>query len=372
MPSLDEGADVASPLDAALKQGERAISEQQEVCFTLYVRVALPLDGYVFWVKSDLVSKSTLFNVMGFNEVPLNTPQTLAAPASTFTQRGSLHYASRRDQREDQNFSVNRMVFTSEGPIEKLNQVGPNQLWIGRYKDLTFAFGSHGLLYRAAGLWHYEGDAVYPDTAIQLVDELSDLQTKQIVSNSLPLWLKMNYYTPAFYEAFGNDIPLYPAFLVPANLTPPWGSVFISPETTEALASAPSFDSQMNRWQICKETVRITLFGLNNDAALDFADFVQQWAENNPDDFGIMNMPVIKDLHRVQTELGVIVQKKEIVFEINYFQQRMNQIARALIEECIPEFFPSGAGPIPPIVEQPSLDFSDPDNSGYLAVFAGV
>ena len=54
MPTMEEAADVQSPLNAALKQGIGAISENQEITFTLYISLLLaffnmlpvyPLDG---------------------------------------------------------------------------------------------------------------------------------------------------------------------------------------------------------------------------------------------------------------------------------------------------------------------------------------
>ena len=53
-----------------------------------------------------------------------------------------------------------------------------------------------------------------------------------IVSNSLPAWLSLNNYNP-FY-GFGNAIQLYPSFLVPQNLPPPFGAVHVVPELTRA------------------------------------------------------------------------------------------------------------------------------------------
>ena len=340
--SLEEGIASASPLNAALEQGVAEIARNQEITFTLYVRLVLPIDGTAYWVRADLVSQGAIANAMGVNETPVNQPVIATTPAPTFTVKGSLHYSAQNVQNEDESFAINRVVFTSESPIEMLNTVRPSTLWIGSYKDLTFAFSTHAMLYEAAGIWHYQGDAIYPDMEPQIIDKMSGFSGKQIVSNSLPIWLSMNNYAAMFYEAFGNSIPLYPSYLLPANITPPWGTVHIEPGTTQAVQSAPLFDANMNRWQLAAETARVTLYGLDNEAALNFADFVQQYALNTGN-IGISNMPVPRDEKRTQSELGTISQKKSIEFDVTYYQARANEIAREVIEQAIPTYFVNAA-----------------------------
>jgi len=55
--------------------------------------------------------------------------------------------------------------------------------------------------------------------------------------------------------------------------------------------------------------VRITLFGVRNDQALDFVACVNQYSLDY-DMFGVMNMPTIRDEKRTQAELNVIAMKK--------------------------------------------------------------
>ncbi len=78
---------------------------------------------------------------------------------------------------------------------------------------------------------------------------------------------------------------------------------------------------------------------MRNDDALDFLDCVLQRSLDY-DEFGIMNMPVVRDEKRTQSELNAIAQKKTIQFEISYNQNRMNSIARELILSAIPTFVP--------------------------------
>ena len=46
--------DALMKLDLAA--GVDMLSIQQEITFTRYIRLVLPLDGYVFWVKADMVA----------------------------------------------------------------------------------------------------------------------------------------------------------------------------------------------------------------------------------------------------------------------------------------------------------------------------
>lgn len=337
MPTPVEAAESQSPLNATLKQGVGAISEQQEITFTKYIRLVLPVDGSVFYVKADMVSPSAVFNAMGFNAETFNEPELITALAPTLTVQGSMHFDTEKNQDEDQNYAINRMIFTSEKPVEPLQKVNPNIIWIGEFHGLKFAFGAHGLLYEAAGLWHYRGDAVYPDMETQLVDRMSGFSNKQIVSDSLPIWLSMNNYTPKLWEPFGNFLPLYPSYLLPANIPPPWGAVHIPPESTTAIAAAPTFGKTYSRQQLVQETVRVTVYGYRNEQILDFVDFVQQYAAST-ELFGIMNQPVIHDEKRSQTELSTISQKKTITFQVNYYQARTNGLARQLITSAIPNY----------------------------------
>ena len=333
MSLLEEAATDQSPLNASLKQGIEFISENQQITFNQYVRIVLPVDGYVFWVRADQLNPKALANTFGSNAVTPNQAASIKQWGPQITVTGSFHYSATRTFEEAENFTVNRVLFTSEKPVEPLNRVGPGTLWIGEFDKLKFAFGSHALLYRAASIWHYAGDAVYPDMETQLLEDVRTFSNKQIVSNSLPIWLAMNNFVPQPWWPFANTVTLYPSYAVPANLEPPWGVVHIAPDSTEAIAAAPHLGKMYSHHQLTQENVRVTLWGLRNDQAQDFADFVQQQAQTN-EDFGIMNMPVVRDEKRFQSELGALAQKKVIDFRINYLQHRINNIGRQLINDA--------------------------------------
>ncbi|MEJ0017532.1 MAG: hypothetical protein WDN25_13395 [Acetobacteraceae bacterium] len=315
MPTLDEtspglsqhGPDVA---------GFRQLSRGQTIPFERYIRHVLPIDGYVFWLKT----------------------------CDTFTWQGSLHYASDSRQLEDESPTINRVVLTAGEEIQPFNEIAPGTIWIGTIDGIRFAFSQRGPFYAAAGIYHYAGDAVYPAMASLLVDTLDDLgPTRRIVSNSLPAWLTLRDYSPVWLQPANPVVVLYPSFLVPDNLEPIYGTVHIEPSGTRALQASPSFTRRMTHSQLASDRVRVTLYGLDNDAALDWVDLVNQFSLDT-DAIGMMSTSIIRDEKRTQNELNILAEKKTIEFEVSYYQARMNDLARQLILSAPVTFYPNPNG----------------------------
>ena len=292
MPSVSEVSNSAnSNINATLVAGLETIDNNDSVVFTQYNRFVLPADGYIFWIKSS----------------------------TTLTVKGSLHYSANRIQNDDESFDKNGVVFTAESDIDTFNNISPSTIWIGAYDGIRFAFSSRSMLYKAAGIYHYRGDAIYPAMASQIIDTIDGFdQTSVIVSDSLPIWLSLNAI-----------MPIYPAFLSPQNLDPVYATVDIDPNSQVALQSAPYIDGNSNHWQLVQETVKFTIYGLRNNAAIDFQDYILNASLS--DSFGINDMPIIKDVKRTQAELSVIAMKKTFEMTINYYQQRARNIAQKLI-----------------------------------------
>lgn len=332
-------ATAQTPLEATLKQGLDAISNNQVVEFTKYVKLILPLDGFVYWVKADLLSPAAAMNAMSLNGVAYNTSPMLKTAATVVKVKGSLHYASDSKQEEVANYTSNRMVFTAQSEIQDFNEIGDTVLYIATFDGIRFAFSQRGLFYRQAGLYHYVGDAVYADMASQVVDSPIGFDARNVVvSNSLPVWLSLNGYEPGYPTGIGNPaLKLFPSFLVPDNMQPPYAAVHIPPDSTAAIASAPALDQTSSQEQLVSETVRITIYGTRNYNALDFVACVSQFSLDT-DIIGIMNQPVIRDEKRIQNELSTIAMKKSVEFQINYHQTRMRDVARELIAAAVPSF----------------------------------
>jgi hypothetical protein len=347
MVSAVEGAGAKQGIAANLAEGVNTLSLNDTVTFTQYVRLVLPLDGMVFWVKADLVQPSALFNAMGFNRSTFGKGQKIEKPASTLTIKGSLHYSTKQDQNEAETEGVSSVVFTALEPIQEFNDVQPNTMWIGTYAGdregddgpITFAFSQRGKYYKQADLFHYMGTAVLPVFKTQLISTITALaQRELIISNSLPIWLSLNGYSPP-YIGFSNPITLYPSYLLPDNLPPPYGAVHIEPNQTEAIQSTPAFNATLSQSQLARDMVRVTLYGLTNEAALRFLACVEQFCFDYGT-IGLMNMPVVRDEKRLQQELNVIAMKKTIDFEVSYNQQAVRNIAVALIKKAIINYEP--------------------------------
>jgi hypothetical protein len=345
MSTADEAAFAKSPLASDLAAGVDSISSFQEITFTLYKQLILPLDGYRFWVKADIISPSALYNSLLFNRVAFNAVPKITAQASTLTVKGSLHYATDTRQEEAETYAANRVVLTSEEEVQDLSAVAPGMLWIGEFDGLRFAFSSRSSFYKQADLFHYVGFAVYADMATQIIDSPTSFSRSQIVSNSLPAWLALNSYFPP-YGISNPGIALYPSFLVPDNIVPPFASVHVQPDGTRALASAPRLSSNLSHSQLCADRVRVTLWGTRNASAADFVDAVYQYS-TDVGVIGIMNMPVPRDEKRTQAELMTIAQKKVVDYEVSYNQNAMRDVARQLITTVIPNFYISGEPPPP-------------------------
>jgi hypothetical protein len=321
--SVQESMASPTPLGSDLQAGVDAISANQTVTFTKYVRTVLPSDGYVFWIKNSLLAQS-----------PAVLSKCAPAIENTFDAKGSLHYSTDLHQEEDKTYTVNRVVFTSEREIQQLNGVNPELLYIGVFDGIRFAFGQRGSYYRQSNLFHYVGSAVYSDMELQIIESAKDLDPSNvIVSNSLPLWLTFNNYEP-FYGFANLVMPLWPSFLVPSNLRPPFASVHILPESTQALSSAPRIDATQSHSQLVRESVRITMYGMNNAEALNFIDCVYQRSQDDPG-FGILNMPVVRDDKRGQVELTALSQKKTVDFDISYVQSAVRDMARQYIASAV-------------------------------------
>ena len=326
MGAISEASSASLPtIGAALDDGIRG-NLNQLVTFTKYVRVIIPLDGFVFWVKASLLSEAAL------------TTWGATDAADTVSTYGAFHYAANQGQEEDSTMAVNAIIYTSKSDIEDLNTISKTEIYIGEYDSLRFSFNTTGIFSPNSKLFHYTGNAVLPTMSSQIIDDLTDFdQTSPVTSNSTALWLALNSYTPASYEKFSNPVTLYPSYLVPTNLEPPYGVVHIDPASTVGIAGAPYYDSSLSQSQLVMDRVRVTLYGVRNDDSLNFLSFVHEYTLNN-DSFGIMNIPVVRDDKRTQSELSVIAQKKVIDFDVNYYQERVVSVSRQLITSCIPDY----------------------------------
>lgn len=305
MTQVSEGPNEQTQMHGALEDGYTVLSQNQEITFQAYTRVVLPVDGYVFWSPTIQIGAS-----------------------------GSLHYSQEIQQNEDETVGFATVVFTSNRQITEFTDSPTNTIFVARVGEFRYAFSQQQGRYDTAGIWHYFGHSIYPALASQLLDRPDSIDpNRAVTSNSLALWLSLNTYKPIYDDTFTTGITLYPSFLTQTNLVPPYGTVHI--EDTDALQSAPYIDSNSDHYQLVSDRVRVTLYGLQSNEALDFLDAVLGYSRDT-NDFGIMNMPVPRDGKRTQTELEAIAMQKVIEFEVSYLQTRTNDVARQLILSALP------------------------------------
>lgn len=341
MPTVTESLTAPTQLGATLQTGVDTLSYNQSITFTKYKRLVLPLDGYVFWVRAAILSPSALYNTTPNNKARYAQEETVSdeinpAFPDTVVANGSLHYETLLPQDQDSSAALNKIIFTSEQFIKDLNYDDPSIIYIGEWEGRQFSFNLRISFYKQAALWHYRGTAVTALMKTQIIDDPRFIDVQNvIVSNSLPIWLAMNQMMPPYPYPPSQQLPLFPAFLVPENLPPPFGSVYINPDSTEAIQATAYLDSTRGHWQLVEEDVDIMIYGYRNFNAMDFLDYVnnQSMIAQN---FGIMNMPIVQDMQLTAAETQTIAQKKRIRFHINYYQQRARDVARQMLLSCIP------------------------------------
>ena len=303
-------------LAALLSSGLNSLSRNQTLTFNAYQKVVLPLDGFVFWVKTG----------------------------STVSVEGSLHFGTDRVQDEDQTIGVNMILFTSESEITQFNALSPTTMLVadwtvpGQETTVQIAFSRRGSFYRESQLWHYSGIAVYPALSSQLVDSYSAIPTDPVVSNSLPVWLSLS-------NVSGTTIPVYASFLIPDNAVPPYISAHVVPEKTSAIQPFPLFQwpgtpsppeamQEMTAQQLAHDLVRLTFYGMNNQQIIAWIAALMDYSLNT-DAFGFMSNPIPQDDKRAQVEIAVIAMKKTVELDISYYQSAADAIARNLISQVL-------------------------------------
>lgn len=323
MAGVNEAASAVSQGDSAAS-ALRLLSLNEPIEFTQYTRYVLPLDGYVFWLKT----------------------------AST-TVLGTLHITTSKMQLEDEFPAVNTVRMSTTEPVQWFNEINPNQIWVGESRGTRFAFTRSDSQFRQSDLFAYSGVAVYPALESQLVNTGDQLKPDTlIVSNSLPIWLAMQHYAPVWLIPNNPQVTLYPSFLVPQNLRPPYGAIHIDPTQTLALQPQavlrvtnithnPVVVTGANHYQLMSDTVRVTLYGLTNQQAIDWADTVVNYCTDHPEFMGLMVPGFPQDEKRTQAELGVLAMKKTMSFKVSYYQQRVNDVARQLLKKAQVTIIPS-------------------------------
>ncbi|EAA6518589.1 hypothetical protein ACGA5J_00930 [Salmonella enterica subsp. enterica serovar Muenster] len=308
MPSLEELAEQhGSQLSSVLQSAVETLSSGQEITFRLYVRQVLPLDGFVYWVNAEIVSCDELCRLN------IESPTRLKI-------KGSLHRQVIAVQDESVSKDVNNIIFTPVQPVDDFNVENPDAIYLGEYGGVQFAFSRMESRYQQSGIFHYRGMAILPTMRSQIIDCPEEISDERIISNSIPLWLAMKDFAT-----------VYPSYLVPQNLRPPYIAVDVR-NSTPLQAAPVVYGGQ--RFQLVQDSVRLTLYGFTNRMALDYIDSVVRRALEG-EEFGVTNMPIPVDAKSGQVEINALAKKKTVDFEANYYQSTVRDISRQLIKKVI-------------------------------------
>lgn len=310
--SLGQSAQGAG-LGAGLRAAVGTLSAEEQFLFTLYKRLILPADGFVFFAPASTI-----------------TPP-ITGVEFAFTTNGSLHVAQETQQEVDANYARQSVRFTSPVQVEQFEAIENGYLYVMTLPNGSLlAFNGQTGRYDQAGIWHYAGRALFPFEASQVIQTAADLPMDKVVSNSLPFWLGLST----------DEIPVFPSFLVPQNQVPPYVAADI--RFTQPIGAAPLYDATNGQSQLTQELVRFTLYGLGNDDALDFQRAVlDNSSAPGRESYGIMSMPAPVDEKRPQSEFGIIAQQKTMDVEINYLQVRSRAESRKLILSAFIEVTPA-------------------------------
>ena len=152
MASAVEAATAKPQLGSGLAQGVETLSNNEQVTFTLYVKLVLPLDGYVFWVNATLLTDSALFNASQYNKLLYNNyPE--GVPSRQLVASGSFHFSSDVQMLEDRQSVFNHTIFTSLVEIADFNLINPQFQYIATYQGMRFAFNTRANFYKQADLY---------------------------------------------------------------------------------------------------------------------------------------------------------------------------------------------------------------------------
>jgi hypothetical protein len=138
--------------------------------------------------------------------------------------------------------------------------------------------------------------------------------------------------------------------LVDDNLRPPFGAIHI--EETKALAMAPALGPRTESAYLCRDKVKVHLYGLHDNDASDFLLFVEQYSRDWMT-LGLANSPAIYDEKITQTEMKIISKYKTIEFEVNYLQTVVRDIIRQFILHARVQFYEAQTGIVPPLEVTP-------------------
>lgn len=364
-----------SQIAALLGAGIETLDLQQRVTFQRYSRTVLPLDGYVFWTPSGKIEvpgalhhmmemiqnedetiglASVFFTtqepVTEFADVPINTiyvarqgefRYTFSRHAGYFQAAQTWHY-----QGHSVHPAMASQLLDTPGVLDPSRVVVSNSLpiWLsmnGYTSPFTGGFSNGLTLYPSQAV---PANLPPPYGSVHIGDDW----TRALQSVPQVRMIQMQLTSPVL-DQDGNPVLdqngiqiVVPVFGNPGGLIPlvdQSGKKVLDAQGREILVPSVASNSfpvtvpKRVSHQLMADRVRIVLYGLQNDEALDFYASVLEIMNTQPG-IGLMNMPAMRDGKRQQVELQALAMQKIIEFEVSYQQHYARDVALQLIQSA--------------------------------------
>lgn len=364
-----------SQIAALLGAGVETLDLQASVTFQRYTRTVLPLDGYVFWTPSGTLEvPGALHHAM---EMLQNEDETIGLASVFFTtqepvtefadvpintiyvaRQGEFRYAFSRHagyfqaaqvwhyQGHSIHPAMSSQLLDTPGVLDPARAVVSNSLpiWLamnGYQSVLTGGFSNGLTLYPSQAV---PANLPPPYGSVHIGDNdtraLQSIPRVQIVSVQLTAPVVDVDGNPVLDQ---NGVPVQvPVFEHPGGLIPLLdmrGRPILDQRGREVLVPSQSTDSypvtvpRRIISQLMADRVRIVLYGLQNDEALEFVASVMEFM-GLYGTLGLMNMPAVRDGKRQQVEIQALAMQKIIDFDVSYNQGSARDVAIGLIQQA--------------------------------------
>ena len=304
---LEQGGILSAQIDAAVG----LLSQGRTFDLVTYSKFTNPVDGYVYWLKTDTVEKVA----------------------------GSLHNSANQDQTADETINRNTIVFTTMERIKAFDSIDPDEIRVISVAlddpalvdtgPLLIGFNIANNFYQQAGAYHYIGQAVYPQFRTFFIDDPEEWGASLVPANSLPILLD---------QLADYGIPVYAAYAVPPNVQGPYLSIDIQQSTT--LQAMPGFYEEITKtgtiWHVesfRRDMVELIAYNIKSADVQGLVAHIYD-ASARPALFGLMSAPQVSDLAAVQSEYGIRADKKSVKMDVSYWLSASVESVRKTITQA--------------------------------------
>ncbi len=225
----------------------------------------------------------------------------------------AIHSNTRREMTEFGQFDVGDLVIQS--PVNLINmfkeaEADKDIIYLMKMSDDDLYFSVYNIIAynKEMKQYDYRAELLQNKNKSFIVYDISEINDN-LINNSIPLWL---------LQKERLDIPIYPSFLSPINLSIPYLTVEVI--DSEAL-SMPKVDYTKNKIaQHKQDKIRLRGVNIELEKQQELAYNIQSLNENYKENvFGITNMINFKSiLNDTQKGFGIVSNKCQSEFTINY------------------------------------------------------